>query len=55
LYDGNCEPDNNRDKRREAAIAGSGRATEGYRPYSRDWHKERIILKRILIEWDGVD
>ena len=32
LYDGKCEPDNNRNKRREACIAGSGRATEGYRP-----------------------
>ena len=27
---------------------GSGRATEGYRPYRRDGLKERIILKCIV-------
>jgi hypothetical protein len=52
LYDGNCEPDIDRDKRREACIVGSGRATEGYRLYERDGHRERIILKCILIEWN---
>jgi hypothetical protein len=41
--------------RREGCIVGSGRATEGYRPYRRAGHKERIILKRILIECHGVD
>jgi hypothetical protein len=45
MYDGNCGPNCDRDQRREACIVGSGRAPEGYRPYRRDWHKERIILK----------
>ena len=27
---------------------GSGSVTEGYRPYRRDGHKERIILKCIV-------
>jgi hypothetical protein len=55
LYDVNCEPDSDRDKIREACIVGSGRATEGYRPYGRDWHKERKILKCIVVEWYDVD
>ena len=42
-------------KRREACIVGSGRATEGYRPYGRRGHKDRIILKCSLIEWISVD
>jgi hypothetical protein len=34
---------------------GSGRATEVYRRYRRDKLKERVILKCILIERNGVD
>ena len=50
LYDVNCEPDSDRDKRREACIVGSGKATEGYRPYGRDWHKKWIILICIVVD-----
>ena len=39
----------------EGCIVGSGRATEDYRPYRRGGHKEGIILKCILVEWNGVD
>jgi len=55
LYHGKYEPDSDRDTRREACIVGSGRATEVYRPHRRDGHKERIILKCIVIERIGVD
>jgi len=55
LYDGNCEPDSDRDKRGEACMVCSGRATEGYRPHRRHGHKEMITLKCILIEWIGMD
>ena len=53
LYDGICETDIDRDKRREGLMVG--RATEGYRPHGRDGHKERIILKCVVIEWYTVD
>ena len=39
----------------EGCIVDSGRATEGYKPYGRDGHKERMILKCILMERNGGD
>ena len=30
---------------------GSGRATEGYRLYSGHGHKERVILKCVVMLW----
>jgi hypothetical protein len=36
-------------------VVDSGRATEGYRLYSGHGHKERVILKCVLIEWNGED